>query len=88
MPNDFRVVTRRIFEGIDNSSGELTCALIVQNFAHSAAVLPFVQGPAAENTEAALRALLDKVETMIGKRWSSVVRMNAQGLSRPNYLER
>lgn len=31
----------------------------------------FVQGPAAEDTEAALRALHLKVEAMVGKRWKS-----------------
>lgn len=61
----------------------------MQDFASSAAILPFVQGPAAANTEAALLALLEKVETMIGRRWVGMPKFHAGGTYRfTNYLEK
>ena len=66
MPNSFRILTYRQNA---NAAGMQVHAAIIQDYSNSIAVMPFVRGPPAESTQEALRLLLEKVETMIGKRW-------------------
>ena len=53
------------------AAGKIHAAIFSQQIgSKGASVLSiFVQGPQAESTEGALRALLEKTEAMIGKRW-------------------
>ena len=79
MPNSFSIATFRDPAAI---GGWPVHAMVLQNYSHSKQILPFVQGPAATDTEGALRALLEKVEGMTGKRW----KVTAE-LRRMHYLE-
>ena len=79
MPHGYRVITYRVPATVHDHPAGMTRASIIQDYPNSAAVLPFVQGPPAEGTEAALLALLDKVEMMIGSRWKRLTYL-------PNYL--
>ena len=78
MPTLFRVATFRGEPNTTNSyssntsaTATQTRAVILQIFSGAAAMNPFVVGPLADDTESALRALLNKLEFMIGKRWQS-----------------
>ena len=82
MPAAFRIITYRVKETVHDHPAGMTRASIMQDYSNSSAIFPFVQGPPAQDTEAALLALLDKVETMIGNRWKQF----QQGFYRPNYL--
>jgi hypothetical protein len=84
MPNSFRVVTYR---SDANGADTQVRATILQDFGHSIALLPFVLGAPAESTEAALRVLLEKVEAMIGRRWTIPANLPRRGAFWPHYLE-
>lgn len=86
MPNGFKIVTYRTSANTAGTGG--VCAMVAQNYKDTSHLLsPFVQGPAAESKEAALRLLLEKLEAMIGRRWTSSATANMYPMLWQNYLE-
>ena len=72
MPDFFRINTARTSnDTATHSAGKVHAAIMSQGLGYSKIIVLslFVEGPQAETTEGALRALLEKVEGMIGKRW-------------------
>lgn len=76
IPNDFRICTVRAPLDTDRViAGKIHAAVLSQVKEGKSAVRLslFVQGPQADTTEEALRALLAKTEDLIGRRWGGKI---------------
>lgn len=71
MPKSFSICTVKAPDDAGAAAGRVHAAVFTQQMGTKGGTVLsiFVQGPQAETTEGALRALLDKTEAMIGKRW-------------------
>lgn len=67
---EFRVNTVKALGDVGKSGGRVYAAIFTQQ---GTLLSLFIQGPLASSSVGALRALLDKTEDMIGRRWGETM---------------